>query len=211
MSNACCLTASDWLDQDFCAYHWLLHCHNSCPYSHFFLGKLQYLLLLPKNDSFLPSLVVVRLSPAFAGRGTSTSRRQARCVCVLFPLFPGTAVVGEMLPPPAGGLAGLASVAVRVFAASYLLNTYGVNVSQVRSGVTATAADGLVAAFFFSFFFSAFVSASSFSDCDCVPYPSLGHCASPFTPPPPHSPLSLPWLSPRFPLLAPSDRRMAPP
>ncbi|GAB0495757.1 hypothetical protein MMPV_007062 [Pyropia vietnamensis] len=35
-----------------------------------------------------------------------------------------------MLPPPAGGLVGLASVAVRVFAASYLLNTYGVNVSQ---------------------------------------------------------------------------------
>lgn len=52
-----------------------------------------------------------------------------------------------MLHPPAGGLVGLASVTVRVFAASYLLNTYGVNVSQVRLGVTATATGGLLAAF----------------------------------------------------------------
>lgn len=43
--------------------------------------------------------------------------------------------------PPAGGLVGLASVTVRVFAASYLLNTYGFNVSQAHgSSMTPTLA-----------------------------------------------------------------------
>lgn len=62
---------------------------------------------------------------------------QRRGVFLLFTFVPGTAVLLEMLAPPAGGLTGLASVAVRVFAASYFLNTYGVNVSQVWSSFDA--------------------------------------------------------------------------
>lgn len=71
---------------------------------------------------------------AVRGRG---HLRAAFGVFLRFSFVPGTALPLEMLAPPAGGLAGLASVAVRVFAASYFLNTYGVNVSQVRSGVDA--------------------------------------------------------------------------
>lgn len=63
--------------------------------------------------------------------------------------------------PPAGGLVGLASVTVRVFAASYLLNTYGFNVSQVRLGALLRPPEVC----FLPFSVAAFASSGIFSNC----------------------------------------------